>query len=307
LEISHLTRSFGPRRAVDDVSFQVPRGAVTGFIGGNGAGKTTTMRMILGVLSADGGEVRLDGRPVTQAVSRHFGYMPEERGLYPKMRLGEQIAYLATLHGVGRAAATERARRILTRLGLGQRLADPVEKLSLGNQQRAQIAAALAGEPTVLVLDEPFSGLDPMAVDTVGDILREYVARGCPLLFSSHQLDLVERLCDQLVIIAGGRVRAAGSRTELLHAHAGQRWVIDCGPADWIAAVPGVAAVEPDGPRTRFAVAASDDQTAAAVAEQVLRAALERGPVAAFAPWQPSLVEVFREVIVDETATEEPR
>jgi ABC-2 type transport system ATP-binding protein len=305
LEISHLTRSFGTLRAVDDVSFQVPPGALTGFIGGNGAGKTTTMRMILGVLSADAGEVRLDGRLVTRAVSRDFGYMPEERGLYPKMRVAEQITYLATLHGLPRATAAERANQLLTQLGLGQRLADPVEKLSLGNQQRAQIAAALAGDPTVLVLDEPFSGLDPMAVDTVGEILRGYVDRGCPLIFSSHQLDLVERLCDHLVIIAAGRIRAAGSRADLLRSYAGHRWEIDCGPAGWIAAMPGVAAVEAADGRTRFAVAAPDERAAAAAAEQVLRAALDRGPVAAFGPWQPTLVEVFREVIVDQTSDKE--
>ncbi|MDR1449829.1 MAG: ATP-binding cassette domain-containing protein [Propionibacteriaceae bacterium] len=299
LEVTHLTRTFGAIRAADDISFQVPRGAITGFIGGNGAGKTTTMRMILGVLHPDSGQVSLDGRPVTRELSRHFGYMPEERGLYPKMRVAEQIAYLAALHGFSQAAAANRAETLLKSLGLGQRLADPVEKLSLGNQQRAQIAAALAGDPDVLVLDEPFSGLDPMAVDTVGEILRDYVGRGVPLIFSSHQLDLVERLCDHLVIIAGGRIRTTGSRAELLHAHAGQRWEIECGPAAWIADVPGVSAVEPFNGRHRFAVTAPEGE-AAAVAQEVLRQALGRGPVAAFAPWQPNLVEVFREVIVDE-------
>jgi ABC-2 type transport system ATP-binding protein len=304
LEVRHLSRSFGSLKAVDDISFQVPRGAVTGFIGGNGAGKTTTMRMILGVLNPDQGEVRLDDRPVTHALSRNFGYMPEERGLYPKMQVAEQIAYLATLHGIPQAVAKARAAELLERLGLGQRLADPVEKLSLGNQQRAQIAAALAGDPTVLVLDEPFSGLDPMAVDTVGEVLRDYVRRGIPLVFSSHQLDLVERLCDHLVIIAGGRIKATGSRSELLQAHAGHRWEIACGPTDWIAEVPGIGTVEPAGQRVRFSVTAPDDAAAEAVAQQVLRTALDRGPVTAFEPWQPTLVEVFREVIVDETTKE---
>jgi len=309
IEVSGLSRSFGARRAVDNVSFAVRDGGITGFIGGNGAGKTTTMRMILGVLTPDAGQVLLDGRPVTRQVSRDFGYMPEERGLYPKMKVGEQIAYLATLHGLTAREANARATALLTRLGLGQRLGDSVEKLSLGNQQRAQIAAALAGHPSVLVLDEPFSGLDPLAVDTVGEVLREEVNRGVPLIFSSHQLDLVERLCDHLVIIAGGQIKATGSRDELLRAHAGRRWEIAGPPPDWLARQPGVhevaAGAQGSAGAVRFGIAAESDSAAEARAQAVLQAALAAGPVRLFAPWRPSLVEVFREVIVDEAPRQE--
>jgi ABC-2 type transport system ATP-binding protein len=313
LAVTGLTRSFGSRRAIDDVSFTVPSGQVTGFIGGNGAGKTTTMRIILGVLVPDRGEVVFQGRPVAREQSRDFGYMPEERGLYPKMKLAEQIAYLATLHGLSRAAAAARARQLLTGLGLGARLDDTVEKLSLGNQQRAQVAAALAGDPSVLVLDEPFSGLDPMAIDTVAAILRDYVSRGAPLLFSSHQLDLVERICDRVVIIAAGKIRATGSRDELLRLHASNRWEIDGVAPDWLAAQPQADQVETveepgqagqGGRRLRFSVAAADPAAAEQSAQAVLRAALDVGAVRLFAPWRPSLVEVFREVIVDETPQE---
>ena len=211
LELRGITKSYGGRTVLNDVGFDVAPGRLTGFVGGNGAGKTTTMRIALGVLAADGGHVALDGTELTGEDRRRFGYMPEERGLYPKMKVGEHIAYLARLHGYAKTDATTNATALLQRLGLGERLGDKVETLSLGNQQRAQIAAALVHDPEVLILDEPFSGLDPLAVDVVAGVLQERAARGAAVLFSSHQLDVVERLCDDLVIIASGTIRAAGS------------------------------------------------------------------------------------------------
>ncbi len=210
LTLTGITKSYGGRRVLDDVTFDVRPGRLTGFVGGNGAGKTTTMRIVLGVLAKDSGTVTLDGAEVTTADRRRFGYMPEERGLYPKMKVLEQIVYLARLHGFSKTDASARATALLEQLGLGERLGDNVETLSLGNQQRAQIAAALVHDPEVLILDEPFSGLDPLAVDVVAGVLQERAAAGVAVLFSSHQLDVVERLCDDLVIIAGGAIRAAG-------------------------------------------------------------------------------------------------
>ncbi|WP_314455689.1 ATP-binding cassette domain-containing protein, partial [uncultured Microbacterium sp.] len=201
LDLNGITKSYGGRRVLDDVSFTVAPGRLTGFVGGNGAGKTTTMRIALGVLAKDAGTVALNGAPLTATDRRRFGYMPEERGLYPKMKVAEHIAYLARLHGFGKAEATKKATALLERLGLGERLGDLVETLSLGNQQRAQIAASLVHEPDVLILDEPFSGLDPLAVDVVAGVLQEKAAAGAAVLFSSHQLDVVERLCDRVVII----------------------------------------------------------------------------------------------------------
>ncbi len=178
LELNGITKSYGVKRVLDDVSFRVPSGRLTGFVGGNGAGKTTTMRIVLGVLGRDSGEVTLDDAPVTASDRRLFGYMPEERGLYPKMRVLEHIVYLARLHGFDKAEATARAEALLVELGLGERLRDNVETLSLGNQQRAQIAAALVHDPQVLILDEPFSGLDPLAVDVVAGVLQARAAQG---------------------------------------------------------------------------------------------------------------------------------
>jgi ABC-2 type transport system ATP-binding protein len=291
LHVDTISRSFGDRRVLRDVSFTVTAGRMTGFVGANGAGKTTSMRIILGVLAADAGEVTWAGRPLDRAARRRFGYMPEERGLYPKMTVGDQIVYLGQLHGMGKANARARTTALLDRLGLGDRAGEKLEKLSLGNQQRAQIAAALVHDPDVLVLDEPFSGLDPLAVDVVVGVLRERAAGGVPVLFSSHQLDLVERLCDDLVIIADGAIRAAGSRRELRAGYAQPRYEIQVGAdAGWLRDQPGVTLVDLDGPRAVF------DLTTGADDQDVLRAALSRGEVRAFGPVTPSLAEIFREV-----------
>lgn len=292
LKLDGITKSYGSTRVLDNVSFEVRPARLTGFVGGNGAGKTTTMRIILGLLAKDGGTVTLDGADVTAADRRRFGYMPEERGLYPKMKVLEHIAYLARLHGFSKADAEARARTLLERLGLGERLNDNVETLSLGNQQRAQIAAALVHEPSVLILDEPFSGLDPLAVEVVASVLQERAAAGVPVVFSSHQLDVVERLCDDLVIIAGGRIRAAGSRDALRAQHSNRRFeLVSTGDAGWLRSEPGVDVVDFDG---GYAVFDADSE---ATAQRVLRRAVELGDVASFAPQHPSLAQIFKEVI----------
>lgn len=292
LEIRNLDKRYGARQVLDDVSFDVHAGRMTGFVGGNGAGKTTTMRIILGVLAADGGTVSLDGAVLGADGRGRFGYMPEERGLYPKMRLLEQLVYLARLHGLSAEAATRNARALLERLGLGERADEPIEKLSLGNQQRAQIAAALVHDPEVLVLDEPFSGLDPMAVEVVLGVLADRAAAGVPVLFSSHQLDIVERLCDDLVIIADGRIRAAGPRTALREQHATLRYeLLTSADTAWLREQPGVDVVEFDGD---YALFDADD---AAVVQTVLREAAARGDVLSFARQHPSLAQIFKEVV----------
>ncbi|MCR2819509.1 ATP-binding cassette domain-containing protein [Microbacterium sp. zg.Y1090] len=292
LELTGITKSYGGRRVLDDVGFTVAPGRLTGFVGGNGAGKTTTMRIILGVLAKDAGTVTLDGAPVTAADRRRFGYMPEERGLYPKMKVLEHIVYLARLHGFSKADATTRATALLEELGLGERLNDNVETLSLGNQQRAQIAAALVHDPQVLILDEPFSGLDPLAVDVVAAVLQARAAQGAAVLFSSHQLDVVERLCDDLVIIAGGTIRAAGSRDGLRAAHSTRRFeLVSAGDAGWLREEPGITVLEFDGGYALF------DADSDATVQTVLRRAVAAGDVASFAPRHPSLAQIFKEVI----------
>ena len=204
-----------PTVALDGLSFTVQPGQMMGFVGPNGAGKTTAMRIVLGVLEPNSGEVRWNGRPVDRAARRRFGYMPEERGLYPKMKVRDHLVYLARLHGVSTQDAQLSADGLIGRLGLEERADDRVEALSLGNQQRVQLAAALVHEPDVLVLDEPFSGLDPVGVDVLAEVLKGEAERGVPVVFSSHQLELVERLCDEYVLIDEGRSVASGRVTDL--------------------------------------------------------------------------------------------
>jgi ABC-2 type transport system ATP-binding protein len=293
LEIARISKRFGTRQALDDVSFTVEPGEVFGFVGGNGAGKTTTMRIVLGVLAADAGEARWKGRPVDADLRRRIGYMPEERGLYPKMRVGEQLRYLARLHGLTGAGATAAVTRWTERLGVGARLGDEVQKLSLGNQQRVQLCAALVHDPEVLVLDEPFSGLDPTAVEVMSSVLRDKADAGVPVIFSSHQLELVERLCDRIGIIADGRMVAVGTVADLRERDGADAVLdIEGPPSGWAAALPGVEVLTDDGAgHTRVRLAAGTDD------QDVLRAALAAGPVHEFRRWRPPLTELYRDVV----------
>ncbi|WP_353807969.1 ABC transporter ATP-binding protein [Agromyces sp. SYSU T00194] len=292
LALDHVSKSYGERLALDDVSFTVAPGRMTGFVGGNGAGKTTAMRIVLGVLEADAGTVSLDGRTLTRADRQRFGYMPEERGLYPKMHVLEQLVHFARLHGWSPAPARRNALDLLDRLSLAERRDDKVETLSLGNQQRAQIAAALVHRPEVLILDEPFSGLDPIAVEQVQQVLTDFAAGGAPVLFSSHQLDIVERLCDDLVIIAGGRIAAAGERDALRDEHGSHRYeLLLNGDAGWLRDVPGVDVVEFDGGWALFEVDSD------ATRQAVLCRAVDHGDVVSFTREQTTLAQIFTEVV----------
>lgn len=292
ISLTGIDRSFGEHQVLQGVSFDVKPGLMTGFVGANGSGKTTTMRIVLGVLAAHAGSVTVDGAPMGPGYRAHIGYMPEERGLYPKMPVIDQLVYLGELHGVDRAAARRRGLELLERLGLGERATDHLETLSLGNQQRAQIAAALVHDPVALILDEPFSGLDPMAVETTVGVLRDVASAGAPVLFSSHQLDVVERLCDELVIIADGRVRAAGTREEIRAQHTTPEWTLDAGSdVGWVRDAAGVSVQEFDGGHVRFTADSPE------AADRVLRQALERGTVLGFGPVVRPLTDIFAEVV----------
>ena len=296
IHVEELTRRYGDLVAVDQVSFSVPGGQMTGFVGGNGAGKTTTMRMIMGVLGIHGGRVRWGDREITTTDRRGTGYMPEERGLYPKQKVREQLIYLAQLKGMSASEAKGEVTGYLERLGLAERMDDTVESLSLGNQQRVQIAAALMIEPAALILDEPFSGLDPDAVDAMADLLREHTARGVPVLFSSHQLDLVDRLCDELVILAHGRVRASGTPTELRGGAPRRHRLVAARDAGWVREVPGVEVLDVDGPCAVLEVAVTSEEERRERLGAVLAEGLRRGGVTELSPIVPPLSEVYREV-----------
>jgi ABC-2 type transport system ATP-binding protein len=290
LETIDLTRRFGGVTVVDGVRITVAPGELTGFVGSNGAGKTTTMRMVMGVLGISSGRVRWDGRDITALDRRRFGYMPEERGLYPKQAVLDQLLYLGRLAGMATGAARSSALGLLERFGLADRAGVRVEKLSLGNQQRVQIIAAVMSDPVALVLDEPFSGLDPVAVDAMADLLREHSRRGVPVLFSSHQLDLVDRLCDRLVIMARGRVVADGTADELRRGSARRYRLVLGGDAGWTRGFRGIHVVDVDGPQALF------ELLDPGVEQALLHEALRRGTVREFSPVVPALSELYREV-----------
>lgn len=290
LQLEHLTRRFGSATAVDDVSFAVEAGRMTGFVGANGAGKTSTMRMIMGVLAAHEGRILWHGRDISAEDRVRFGYMPEERGLYPKQPVLDQLVYLGQLRGMSQRDARDGARGLLERFDLAGRTGDKLESLSLGNQQRVQITAALLHSPTALILDEPFSGLDPVAVDSMVELLRERAADGVPVLFSSHQLDLVDRLCDNLVVLSGGRVVASGTSGELRAASTRHHRIVTEPDAGWLRECLGVTVIDVAGPEA--VVEFHDD----AAAQKVLEQAVDRGRLREFTPIVPTLSEIYREV-----------
>jgi ABC-2 type transport system ATP-binding protein len=293
LELVALSKRYGDVVALDGLTMTAGAGRIHGFVGRNGAGKTTAMRITLGLAQADAGEVRWKGRPVTAEDRRGFGYMPEERGLYPKMTALDQIVYFARLSGMAAGDARAAAVAILESIGVAERSGEPVERLSLGNQQRCQLAAALVTSPELLVLDEPFSGLDPVGVDNLASVLQAQVDKGTAVVFSSHQLELVERLSDEVTIIDEGRVVASGPVNEVRRSRGADQIKVELvdggtGWADGLAAATVVARV--GGEVVLELVPGGDDQA-------VLDAARRAGRVRSFRREAPSLSELFREVV----------
>ena len=287
LVVEGLEKSFGDLVVLRGLSLQVQPGRILGFLGRNGAGKTTTMRCIFGLLDQDAGSIRYGGAELTRPLRRAFGYMPEERGLYPKMAVLTQLVHFGRLAGMGRREARAASMSWLDQLGLADRSGDRLETLSHGNQQRVQLAAALVHGPQVLVLDEPFSGLDPVGVGEMGTVLREAAARGATILFSSHQLELVEDLCVDVAIINGG-VTVAHGDLATIRAGAHQRRVeVTVAGAPW---VPD-GAVRVGGERPHALVPASVS------AEELLAQAGAQGPITSFRYEAPSLADLFHEAV----------
>jgi ABC-2 type transport system ATP-binding protein len=293
LELDGLTRRFGDVVALDGLSFTVPTGEVFGFLGPNGAGKTTAMRAVFELVGLDAGTVRWNGASVTSRDRRRFGYMPEERGLYPGMIVVEQIEYLARLHGVAAGRARAAAMDWLEKLGVAERATSKLEALSLGNQQRVQLAAALVHEPELLVLDEPLSGLDPVGIDAISAVLVDEAAAGRGVLFSSHQIDLVEDLCQSVAIIDHGRLVASGTVEDLTTG--GRRRLVVKVEGDWSGAwardLPGATISRVESGAVRLVLDEHTDPQA------VLSAAMRAGPVEQFGFERQRLSEVFREAL----------
>jgi ABC-2 type transport system ATP-binding protein len=291
LEIRDLAKRYGDVVALDGATFDVAPGRIVGFLGPNGAGKTTTMRAIFGLVRPDRGDVRWKGREIGPAERSRFGYMPEERGLYPKMKVGEQLMYLAELSGLSGSAAKEAAAGWLERLGLADRAGARLEELSHGNQQRIQLAAALVHDPELAVLDEPFSGLDPLGVESMAEVLRQTAALGVAVLFSSHQLDLVEDVCQDVVIVDRGRIVLAGVVEELKAASPHRSLSVTVDGEPWVPLLPsGTVTSKQDG-RVRVLVDASVDL------DEVMASARKAGQVTAFSFEPPSLTDLFLDAV----------
>ncbi len=290
LSITGVHKRFGDVVALSGAGFTVERGRILGFLGPNGAGKTTMMRVIFDLVHPDQGKVTWNGSPVDAEARLGFGYMPEERGLYPKMKVGSQLIHFARLSGLSGSEATDAVHHWLGVLGLGDRTDAKLEELSHGNQQRAQLAAALAPNPKLLVLDEPFAGLDPIGVDSLSNTLRELATEGVTIVFSSHQLDLVEDVCQDVAIIADGQIVLDGDLAQIKAESTSRRLSIMVDSSPWVPDLPGVEVVENQG--DAHCVVPDD----APVAE-ILAAAQQHGTVTSFAFEPPHLTDLFREAV----------
>ena len=290
LSLEKLHKRFGAVSALDGLSFDVHPGRILGFLGPNGAGKTTAMRTIFGLVLPDSGSVTYKGAPVGQRQQLRFGYMPEERGLYPKMRVGDQLAYFAKLSGMSKQQARAASTGWLERFGLTDRAADKLEELSHGNQQRVQLAVSLVHEPEVAVLDEPFAGLHPIGMETMAEALRSLAAGGAAIVFSSHQLDLVEHICQDVVIIDRGKNVLAGNVRSLRGQAAVRHLEIEVDGRPWRANLSGVEVVEGSGGWTHLV-----DRSAPI--DEILADANRIGEVTRFTFEPPSLSDLFREAV----------
>ena len=290
LVFNDLHKRFGDVTALAGLSFTAHPGRILGFLGPNGAGKTTAMRCVFDLVHPESGSVTWDDRPVDEATKLSFGYMPEERGLYPKMKIGEQVAYFARLSGVAPREARDAADAWLADLGLLDRANDKLEELSHGNQQRIQLACALVHRPVVAVLDEPFAGLDPIGVETMADVLRRLAANGTAIVFSSHQLDLVADVCQDVVIIDHGRSVLQGEVNELRTSSPTRFLEVEVNGTPWTRPVAGVTAEETNG-RHRYLLKRNAD------IGPILDQAAADGEVTRFSFEPPNLTDLFREAV----------
>lgn len=288
LQLENVTKRFGNFTAVDDLNLKVEKGTMYGFLGANGAGKTTTFRMILGLLNANVGQIAWNGKTISYATSPEIGYLPEERGLYPKMKVEEQLIFLGELRGMNKSDAKKAIKYWIDRFEVPQYLNKKVEELSKGNQQKIQVIASLMHDPKLLILDEPFSGLDPVNVEMLKKAIVDFRNNGATILFSSHRMDHVEELCEQLSIIHRGKQIVEGSLRDVKRSFGRQNVRIrsdyDLTNLDRIRGVVSVAhSVE-------GAVFQIEDEE---VANELLTAALKEGPIRHFEIEEPSLQDIF--------------
>ena len=297
VELNHISKSFGAIKAVDDVSFTVEKGEIFGLLGPNGAGKTTSIRVLLDIFKPDSGTVSILGGGMDEAKKERVGYMPEERGLYQDVQLDRCLVYLATLKGLTSAEAQLRMNDYLERFDLAAHSKKKVKELSKGMQQKAQLIVTLLHQPELLIVDEPFAGLDPVNTQMVKDLLREQRDRGVTILMSTHQMHQVEELCDRLVLIDHGRTVLYGGLDEIRQQFSGHAVLVRS--SEPIPTLPGVEAVERHNSAYRLTLSPSTNT------QDVLRALVERGiPIQQFEIDAPSLDEIFIQVVTEQKPAE---
>ena len=293
LVVEHINKSFGQFQAIQDLSMEVKEGSIFGFLGANGAGKTTTMRMILDIIRPDSGHITWNGKDVREVPRRNWGYLPEERGLYPKMRVEEQLLFLARLNGLSKQAAQKELDEWLERFQINANRKRKVEELSKGNQQKVQFLATVLHDPAILIMDEPFSGLDPVNASVLKDAFLEMHRRGKTIIFSTHQLEQAEELCEDVVIINKGQAIVQGSVREVKHQH-GRNVVhlkLDNDPeARWLDTLEGVQVTRRRQDYIEMQIQANLNPNL------IVEAALSHGGIVSrFELAEPSLTDIFIE------------
>jgi len=292
LVLKGVSKYFADHVAVKDLSLDVPRGSVFGLLGPNGAGKTTTLRMVMNILGADAGSIEILGRPADEATRDRIGYMPEERGLYPRMVLEEQLIFMASIKGLGRKEAADRLSPWLERLGLADWRKRKTNELSKGMQQKAQFIATALHEPELLIMDEPMSGLDPVGMDVMRDVMVDLSRRGATIVLSSHQMDTVEKLCDRVALINKGEKVLDGSVGEVKARHGQNTLVLAFeGDGAFLASLPGVARLSDFGQYVEIRLSDGADP------QSILREATRQLTVRRFEIVVPSLHDVFVETV----------
>ncbi|MCK8617794.1 ABC transporter ATP-binding protein [Fructobacillus sp. M158] len=290
ITVSHLNKTFGDHQAVDDLSFSIEKGEVLGLIGQNGAGKTTTFRMILDFIAADSGAITWDGQPISEAQRRQIGFLPEERGLYQKESIEEQVLYLAALHGMDKQAAKEALNDWMNKLQVVGQASDLVQTLSKGNAQKVQMILALIFKPTFIILDEPFSGLDPVNAGIFMDTIKELKKQGAMIIFSSHNMDNVTEISDHLVMLKKGRTVLQGEVQAIRESFGRTRLYVEApnySAADY-AGMKGVERVEQQG--AGFRLYLQDEEAGHAIFDEVTK----DGYIPAFSQQPPTLAEIFK-------------
>lgn len=295
LIVEHINKSFGQVQAIVDLSMEVEEGALFGFLGANGAGKTTTMRMILDIFRPDSGQITWNGKEVREVARRNWGYLPEERGLYPKMEVEEQLLFLARLNGLSKQVASRELDAWLERLQINANRKKKIEELSKGNQQKVQFLAAILHNPAVLIMDEPFNGLDPVNANVLKEAFLEMHRRGKTIIFSTHQLEQVEELCEDILIINKGQAVVQGSVREIKHQHGRNivRLKLDNdSEVAWLDVLTGVTVTKRRQDYIEMQIQANFDSNL------IVEAALQHGGIISrFELVEPSLTDIFIEQV----------